>query len=333
MEKVHYIGVDISKKTIDVAIYEKLKTAKNALHEEFTNSPDGFKDLKRWLRSKGVVLSKSLFCMEATGNYTYELCLYLEERGIAYSVQSPLHLKRSFGLTHGKNDKVDAHRIAYYAYLHREDIKLSRLASGTIRKLKSLMAERKSLVVEIARCKAQLKEMGAHTPDSGTCARLNALKEFLEAQSEDVEKEMEAAIRTDEALITNYRLLLSVDGIGIVNAINTIVATHNFTLFDNARQYASYIGVAPFEHSSGTSVRGRTRVEKGAKMLKADLTGAVKTCLNHDKEIIKYYDRKRAEGKAHGVVANAVKFKLLLRMFAVIKRGTPFVRKPDFIYS
>ena len=110
MEKVHYIGVDISKRTIDVAIYEKQKTAKNALHEEFTNSPDGFKEMKKWLRSKGVVLSKSLFCMEATGNYTYELCLYLEERGIAYSVQSPLHLKRSFGLTHGKNDKVDAHR-------------------------------------------------------------------------------------------------------------------------------------------------------------------------------------------------------------------------------
>ena len=333
MEKRHYIGVDISKRTIDVAIYEKQKATKNASHETFSNCPEGFKDMKEWLRGKGVSLSKSLFCMEATGSYTYELCLYLEDRDIAYSVQSPLHLKRSFGLTHGKNDKVDAHRIAYYAYLHREDITLSRLASGTIRKLKSLMAERKSLVVEIARCKTQLKEMGAHTPDSGTYARLNALKEFLEAQSEAVEKEMEATIGTDETLITNYRLLLSVDGIGIVNAINTIVATHNFTIFDNARQYASYIGVAPFEHSSGTSVRGKTRVEKGAKMLKADLTGAVRTCLNHDKEFIKYYDRKRAEGKAHGVVANAIKFKLLLRMFAVAKRGTPFVRKPDFIYS
>lgn len=332
MEKDHYIGVDISKKTIDVAIYVKDKTCKGVFpHETFQNSEEGFKNLKKWLRKQNVVLCKSLFCMEATGNYTYELCLFLEHLGVAYSVQSPLHLKRSFGLTHGKNDKVDASRIAYYAYLHRDDIKLSKLASDSVRKLKVLIAERKSLVVEMARCKAQLKEVGEHSPSTGTVKRTEALLLFLESQVESIENEMSQTIEADENMKNNYKLLLSVDGIGVVNAINTIIATHNFEMFDNARQYASYIGVAPFEHASGTSVRGRTHVEPGAKMLKADLTGAVRTCINHDKEIRRYYDRKIAEGKAYGVVANAIKFKLLLRMFAVIKRGTPFVRKPDFL--
>ena len=159
MEKDHYIGVDISKRTIDVAIYVKNQVKKGTFpHETFSNSEDGFKDMKRWLRKQNAVLPKSLFCMEATGHYTYDLCLFLEQQEVSYSVQSPLHLKRSFGLTHGKNDKVDAYRIASYAYLHREDIKLSKLATNSIRKLKALMAERKSLVVEIARCKAQLKE-------------------------------------------------------------------------------------------------------------------------------------------------------------------------------
>ena len=334
MEKDHYIGVDISKRTIDVAIYVKNQVKRDAFpHETFSNSEEGFKDMKRWIRKQNAVLSKSLFCMEATGNYTYELCLFLEQLGVAYSIQSPLHLKRSFGLTHGKNDKMDASRIAYYTYLHRDDIKLSKLASDSVRKLKSLIAERKSLVVEIARCKVQLKEVGEHAPSAGTVKRTEALQEFLENQVESIEEEMAQTIEADEKMRTNYHLLLSVDGIGVVNAINTIIATHNFEMFDNARQYASYIGVAPFEHMSGTSVRGRTHVEPGAKMLKADLTGAVRSCINHDKEIRRYYDRKMAEGKAFGVVANAIKFKLLLRMFAVIKRGTPFVRKPDFIYS
>ncbi len=334
MEKDHYIGVDISKRTIDIAIYVKSQAKKGTFpHETFSNTEEGFKDMKKWLRKQHVVLSKSLFCMEATGNYTYELCLFLEQLGVAYSIQSPLHLKRSFGLTHGKNDKVDASRIAYYAYLHREDIKLSKLASDSVRKLKALIAERKSLVVEIARCKSQLKEVGEHAPSAGTVKRTEALQEFLESQVESIEEEMAQTIEADEQMKTNYNLLLSVDGIGIVNAINTIIATHNFAMFDNARQYASYIGVAPFEHTSGTSVRGRTHVEPGAKTLKADLTGAVRSCINHDKEIRKYYDRKIAEGKAFGIVANAIKFKLLLRMFAVIKRGTPFVRKPDFIYQ
>ena len=334
MEKDHYIGVDISKRTIDIAIYVKSQAKKGTFpHETFSNTEEGFKDMKKWLRKQHVVLSKSLFCMEATGNYTYELCLFLEQLGVAYSIQSPLHLKRSFGLTHGKNDKVDASRIAYYAYLHREDIKLSKLASDSVRKLKALIVERKSLVVEIARCKAQLKEVGEHAPSTGTVKRTEALQEFLESQVESIEEEMAQTIESDEQMKTNYNLLLSVDGIGIVNAINTIIATHNFEMFDNARQYASYIGVAPFEHTSGTSVRGRTHVEPGAKTLKADLTGAVRSCINHDKEIRKYYERKMAEGKAFGIVANAIKFKLLLRMFAVIKRGTPFVRKPDFIYQ
>ena len=179
----------------------------------------------------------------------------------------------------------------------------------------------------------ELKEVGEHAPSTGTVKRTEALQEFLESQVESIEEEMAQTIESDEQMKTNYNLLLSVDGIGIVNAINTIIATHNFEMFDNARQYASYIGVAPFEHTSGTSVRGKTHVEPGAKMLKADLTGAVRTCINHDKEIRKYYDRKMAEGKAFGIIANAIKFKLLLRMFAVIKRGTPFVRKPDFIYQ
>ena len=332
MEKDHYIGVDISKRTIDVAVYAKNQTKKGAFpHETFQNTAEGFKDMKRWLRKQNAVLSKSLFCMEATGTYTYELCLFLEQLGVAYSIQSPLHLKRSFGLTHGKNDKVDASRIAYYAYLHREDIKLSKLASESVRKLKSLIAERKSLVVETARCKAHLKEAGENAPSPGTVKRTEALQLFLESQVESIEEEMAQTIESDEQMKTNYNLLLSVDGIGIVNAINTIIATHNFAMFDNARQYASYIGVAPFEHTSGTSVRGRTHVEPGAKMLKADLTGAVRSCINHDKEIRKYYERKIAEGKAYGVVANAIKFKLLLRMFAVIKRGTPFVKKADHL--
>ena len=331
MQKDFYIGVDISKKTIDVAIYKKEKSSKVSVCEKFPNSSDGFKEMKRWLHKCGVSLTNALFCMEATGHYTYDLCLFLEQQEGSYSVQSPLHLKRSFGLTHGKNDKVDAYRIASYAYLHREDIKLSKLATNSIRKLKALMAERKSLVVEIARCKAQLKEVGSHSSSSGTIKRTKELLEFLETQVLDIEKDMEQTIDFDAELKNNYQLLQTISGIGIVNAVNTIVATHNFKMFDNARQYASYIGVAPFEHTSGTSVRGKTHVEPGAKMLKADLTGAVRTCINHDKEIQKYYERKIEKGKSYGVVANAIKFKLLLRMFAVIKRGTPFVKKADHL--
>ena len=77
MKKDHYIGVDISKKTIDVAIYVKSKNSKDTYpHETFENSSSGFNKMSKWLRKQGIALSKSLFCMEATGSYTYELCLF-----------------------------------------------------------------------------------------------------------------------------------------------------------------------------------------------------------------------------------------------------------------
>lgn len=63
----------------------------------------------------------------------------------------------------------------------------------------------------------------------------------------------------------------------------------------------------------------------GAKRLKADLLQAAKSAIVWDREMKSYYERKVKEGKAFGVVLNAVKFKLVCRMFAIVKRGTPFV--------
>ena len=77
---------------------------------------------------------------------------------------------------------------------------------------------------------------------------------------EEIEEEMFMLIQKDEALNRNYVLLTSITGIGLVNAINTMVYTNNFEAFDSARQYACFVGVAPFPHQSGTPVKGRTKV-------------------------------------------------------------------------
>jgi hypothetical protein len=87
--------------------------------------------------------------------------------------------------------------------------------------------------------------------------------------------------------------------------------------------------VAPFDHTSGTSVRGKTQVSKICRtQQKAELSMAARSAVVHDPGLKRYYQRKMKEkggGKdAHGVVLNAVKFKLILRMFAVVKSGQPY---------
>jgi transposase len=128
-------------------------------------------------------------------------------------------------------------------------------------------------------------------------------------------------------LYKNYLLLLSIVGIGLVNAANVILYTRNFTAFKNARMYACYCGVAPFSYRSGTSIHSPAKVSKMANvMLKADLSQAALSAACHDPELRVYYQRKLAEGKHKSAVLNAVKFKLIERMFAVVNRGSAYVK-------
>ena len=153
----------------------------------------------------------------------------------------------------------------------------------------------------------------------------------LKDKIKQTEVEMKAIIESDTLIKKNYKLLLSVVGVGFVVAVTTIVLTENFTSFTNPRKYACYIAIAPFPYESGTSVRGATRVSKqGFRQAKADLSICVLPAIRFDPEIQEYWHRKKAEGKHTGVVFNTIKFKLVLRMFAVVKRGEPYVNTKGY---
>lgn len=326
MKKKWFIGIDISKKTLDAVIYDACKKRSDETnYRKVSNSEEGYKELLRWLKSKRVPLASVVVGMEHTGAYGFDLRLFLEGHGIDYCAFMPLALKYSLGLSRGKNDKVDAERIAAYTYDRREKLVYSKLSGSVVLRLRELSNERKRLVKQRAEHETVLTEMKGRE-SNGTYIRCSRIKEMLDREIDAVETEMDTLIESSPELATNYRLLLSIKGIGSVNAISAIVCTDNFKGFETARQYACYLGIAPFEHTSGTSVRGRTRVSRiGAKQLKADLSQAAKSAIVWDQELKAYYERKIKEGKAYGVVLNAVKFKLVCRMFAVVRRGTPFV--------
>jgi transposase len=114
-------------------------------------------------------------------------------------------------------------------------------------------------------------------------------------------------------------------GIGPVNAWMTIAHTENFSSFPDGRHYAVYVGVIPFEHSSGTSIKGRKRTSHLAhKELKQELNMAARTAIVHDPELMAYAERKM-KNKEYGLVLNNVKFKLILRMFSLVKRKEMYV--------
>ena len=333
MYKSIYVGIDISKKSMDVAICkEGCMIKENHLCVE--NNPQGYRAMMEWLtRMTGGNKDNMQICMEHTGIYSLTLQCLLEEDQVAYTMVSPLHLKKSLGLVRGKNDRIDAFRIADFCYTHRHKLQYSRLPPDSLQRLKKLMSERDRYVNHKRMLEQTKTDMDQFDTEGARSRRLKMLREVVTV-IEEIEEEMLTLIQKDEALNRHYALLTSITGIGLVNAINTMVYSNNFEAFDNARQYACFVGVAPFPHQSGTSVKGKTRVSRmGNKHLKADLTQGAKSAAYWDPQLKLYYQRKIKQGKSYGTVINAVKFKLIERMFAVVKRGTPFVKMATFSSS
>ena len=106
-----------------------------------------------------------------------------------------------------------------------------------------------------------------------------------------------------------------------------IMWTDNFNKFTDARKFACYSGIAPFEYSSGTSIKKRTKVRQLAnKRAKALLDLGAKSAIIHDPEINQFYNRRIKEGKNTRSTRNIIRNKLVYRMFAVIKRQEPYVK-------
>ena len=334
-EEFECIGVDVSKKTLDVALFRG-KVDWNDGHIKIDNNSTGYKELKKWLHLKHAEKKQLRVCMEATGLYTHDFRTWLEKESITdYVVDSKLmhHFappQSIKGIRQTKNDKADAFRIAIYCSLFHDTMMPSKLPSAAYFKLKRLLAERKQYSKQSVLYKQQLHDISIYDTVSSRIRKEEELKN-LKIHIKQTDAEILTVLDTDDAIKQNYNLLISIVGVGLVVAVTTIVLTENFTTFTNPRKYASYIAIAPFPHESGTSVRGATKVSKqGFRQAKADLSISVLSAISHDPDIKDYWLRKKTEGKHTGTILNAIKFKLVLRMFAVVKRGTPYVNTKGY---
>ncbi|MCD8179325.1 MAG: IS110 family transposase [Tannerellaceae bacterium] len=112
----------------------------------------------------------------------------------------------------------------------------------------------------------------------------------------------------------------------MINAVVLLCITDNFHRFSDHRKFACFSGVAPFDHTSGTTIRGKTQTfSLASKEVKVYLTRAAITAMCYDPALKAYYKRKTLEGKHKASVINAIRAKITARCFAVIRRQTPYV--------
>lgn len=322
MEIQQIIGADLSKRTIDFACH-----LLNS-HFKIENSQAGFKQMIKWLRQQKIDPSKVMIVMEHTGLYSFCFEDYLHRHQITFTKVNALIIKRHAGLVRGKTDKIDAQRIAAYGYEKKDKLCPDKPVDNELQRLQMLHSTRDRLVKHRAALMCAIKEyrhIGIPEKDLIIQSQVQMIKNF-DKQIELLEVELKTVIETQETLKQNFSLLQSIKGVGKVLALASIIKTNNFTRFANARKFACFCGTAPFEHSSGTSIKGRTRVSHVAdKQMKTLLDLSAKTAIQYDKELREFYLRRIENGKSKMSTINIVRNKILYRMFAVIKRQTPFI--------
>ncbi len=318
------IGIDVAKDKLDTHDYILNK------HHVFKNSLEGFVKLLSWVQANHANQEEAtVFCFENTGIYSLNLAMFMEERKLAYSMLPALEIKRSMGITRGKNDKIDAYKIAEYAYLRRESLKPTKLASNNLIQLKELLTIREKMVKHRGAYQSHLKGLSRfYTPEKHPkiFQSQERMIQELNKEIEGIEKEMRKIIEEDPSLKENYHLATSVKGVGLIVGASLIVYSDNFTKFKTWRKMASYAGTAPFPYESGSSIKGRNKVNDMAnKQIKALLSNAAASNIKHDPETRLYYEKKIKEGKNKMLVQNNVKNKIIARVFATVRRGTPYV--------
>ena len=320
----YFVGIDVAKQHLDYAVVQDGKVLAN---KRSTSTPKAILKAIKGLQKqvKGLTIANTLFCLEHTGIYTYPLLDTLKQEGANIWLEQAIQIQRSLGVLRGKNDAIDARRIALYAYKNRKEARLWVPRRKVVEELKELLNLRKRFLNSLSRFTKPIKELKSHGNPQIAKLIEDSCQGSIEGARKDltsIEAKIDELICQDAQLNRLYELISSVDGVGKVTAVQIIVDTNEFKDIREGKKYACHSGVVPFEHRSGSSVHLRSRVSHLAnKCTKTLLHMAALSAIRMAGEIKEYYQRKVAEGKNKMSVMSSMRNKLILRVFACVRNN------------
>lgn len=315
----NYVGVDVSKKTLDIALPQENGIY---LHKKISNDTIGFKSIIKQLPVDFCVV------MEATSSYYMPFAYYLHTNQIAVSIVNPLSVKHfcKMRMTRAKTDKTDAVMIAEYG--KSETPKQWKPKEEHLLNLQQLQAILDNLTKQKMSCTNQLEAFTA----SGQMSK--DIKKIIETQVKYFEKsikEMEAKMITitEKHHAELFKNLQTIPGIGKRTAMLLIVITDGFEKFGSSKELVSYIGLCPRLYESGTSIKGKSRICKmGMSKIRQLLYLCSMKAMSVNKQCKEMYERLKHNGKNGKLAIVALANKLVRQAFAIAK--TNIVYNPNF---
>lgn len=314
------LGIDISKATFDVALY-RVRAGRSVGEphvRQFENTPHGFEALAHWLKDCHV--RRVHAALEATGRYGDALALWLHTHGHIVSVLNPAvtHAFAQMQLQRNKTDRLDAQLIGEYALRHSPE-PWTPPTPETL-EIQALLKHLADLQETLQQAHNRLE---AIIPSDTTIAFVQQHIDFLEAQIAQLKTALRTCITAEPALHADYKLLISIPGIGALTAMRLLAL--NLLRFDDAAAAVAFAGLNPAIRRSGTSLCGRSQLSKrGHADIRRDLYMPALTAITHNPIVRDFAASLRARGKHNMVIIGAAMRKLLRLAYGVLKSGQPF---------
>lgn len=330
MKTTHYIGIDIASATFMATVIAS-PTELVAEPKNFGNDTTGFEAFESWLRQLGVTSAHAIVCMEATGVYGEGLAYHLTAQAWWLAVAPPLQVKQAFAPIGHKTDAVDSRQIAEYAYRFRDQLHRFVPKTEIVEQVKVLLQLREQYVRQKT---AHLNSLHAlnrkvvRTPLAE--ALLDQSIAQLKTNIKTIETEIKQLFNQDSDFGQQIALLLTIPGVGLLLASHIVLLS--VTLRDpfNHRALAAYLGISPYQHSSGSSVRKQPSSRHfGPPTVRKLLHLAARSRRTHHPASRRYFERKVASGKPNSVVLNNLANRLLRVICAVLRSRQPFIH--DFV--
>ena len=327
-----FVGTDVSKDWLDMCIM---------LDDEVLDQQridNKVAAIRKWLKKTqqqyGYQVEATLFSMEFTGIYNNHLLAVLHQAGAHIWLIPGIEINASRGLQRSKNDREDARLIAEYAAGNRKKIRLWNKPRIVLKQLACLLMMRDKLMLTKHQYETTFKESKGYSIKEEyqiVKAYSDPVLNTIYKELEKLEKQLAALIKGDEHLKELNGYITSVDGVGIIISANTLVETNEFLDIKEGKKFSNHSGVVPHTDDSGKKIKKPRLSNKANKKLKKLLHLAAMSAIRMKGEMKNYYERKVAEGKNKMSVLNAIRNKIVLRIFACVNNKRKYEK--NYIYS
>lgn len=313
---MYILGVDVSKHELVAVVINK----RAQVRESFVISND--KDsIESWLDRLETKYKKLLIGSEATGEYHNLLALCCLRRSLGFKVINPIVTKQFTRATvrKKKTDLSDAEVIAK-CLLQGEGEKVSEAQFFSLKPILRTVSQLSRVKVSVSHMNLRFSEF--FELEKEVIKELTSLKQAIELSRKRIESL--ALKRVDNELSS---LLQSIPGIGPNLSAILISELADISRFRDSKALVAYSGLDPKVRQSGATLKRNTKLTKrGSPYLRRALYIAASIAQRYDPVLKKYFEKKKGEGKRYKEATIANARHILFRVYAVWKRGTPYVK-------